>query len=82
MSVSADAFALAMQLPPKDRAELAHRLLLSLEPEDHDDDDAPTVWAEEIDARLQKIAAGNYEAHDWREAIEKVRGELRKESPS
>lgn len=80
MSIPTDTIALALQLPEKDRAELAQRLLLSLEPEEFDDGDVACAWAQEIDARLQKIATGNYQAEDWRKAIQDVRDELKKDA--
>lgn len=77
MSTPTDAFEMAMRLSATERAELAQRLLRSLEPESPEDADAASAWAHEIDARLQKIAAGDYQAYDWREAIRETRQELK-----
>ena len=81
MSIPTDGFDWAMQLSEKDRAELAHQLLLSLEPhEEFEDSDVASAWAQEIDARLQKIATGNYQSHDWRNAIKDARDEIKKDA--
>lgn len=44
------------ELPPADRAELAHYLLSSLEPEQ---EGAADAWREEIARRVADIRAGN-----------------------
>ena len=67
----------AMQLPEKERAEIAHHLLLSLETDDFDDNEIATAWQEEVESRLKRVADGNYTAHDWREAMNEVRQSLR-----
>ena len=66
MNAPMELFSLAMQLPPADRANLAHQLLLSLEPETVDEDDVASAWQREIDGRLRQIADGNYVTYDWR----------------
>jgi hypothetical protein len=82
MNTPSNAFDLAMKLSDAERAELAHRLLLSLEPETSDDEEVASAWADEIDARLVKIANGNYHAHNWRDAIREVREGLKKDAAS
>jgi hypothetical protein len=77
MSAPADILNLAMQLPEKERAALAHELLVSLESDHLDEDEVTSVWQSDIDHRLMKIAAGTCKTHDWREAIEEVRQELK-----
>ncbi len=66
----------ALQLPPEERARLAHKLLLSLE-----DGEARTgadaEWATEIERRAQEIVSGEVKTYDAREAIEEVRAQLR-----
>jgi hypothetical protein len=68
-----------MKLPEKDRAAIAHELLLSLDTEAGDDDVA-SAWQEEIEGRLHKIAQGRHQTHDWREAVREVRQELKKDA--
>ena len=63
-----------LALPPADRAELAHQLILSLEPPEVQDD--PGVWEAEFMARLDAVESGNYEARDWHEALADIRKRL------
>jgi putative addiction module component (TIGR02574 family) len=52
----------AMDLPAHERAQLAHRLLVSLDEEDRED--LPAVeraWAEEIHRRMTEIDSGDAE---------------------
>jgi hypothetical protein len=69
----------AIQLSVEARADIVHQLLLSLEPEEFGDDEIAAAWQQEIEARLQKIASGNFQAHDWRQALQEIRQELKKE---
>ena len=55
-----------------ERAELAHTLLLSLEPGDFDED-ADQEWAAEIRRRLQAIRNGRVALRDWDEALVSIR---------
>jgi hypothetical protein len=71
----------AMGLDPNQRAEVAHQLLLSLEPDDFDPD-ADTAWAAEIKQRLQAIREGRVILRDWHEAIASIRQSLRSQSKS
>jgi predicted sugar kinase len=80
MTTSNDVLTHAMQLPEKERAAIAHQLLLSLEPEVFDDDEIAAAWQQEIESRLQKIAAGTFQVHDWRQAIQEIRQELKKDA--
>lgn len=81
MSQIDDLFLHALGMPPSDRAALAHRLLLSLEADDFDAD-SETAWAAELETRLARVEAGNFEARDWREALTRMRQSLsRKPSP-
>jgi hypothetical protein len=75
MTAPADVLTLAMQLPEKERAAIAHELLLSLEPEAFDDDEISSAWQTEIESRLQKIADGKHQSHDWRQALQEIRAE-------
>jgi putative addiction module component (TIGR02574 family) len=81
MSSPMDIFSLALQLPESDRALLAHQLILSLET-DPFDGDVETAWQQEIGKRLRNIAAGEFTASDWREALDRVRRSIRGEKPS
>ena len=49
----------ALQLPPKERGELAHRLIVSLEGEPEDSPDViAQAWDEEIARRVADMDAG------------------------
>jgi hypothetical protein len=80
MVSSSEVLANALKLPDKERADIAHQLLLSLEPEDFGDDEVASAWQQEIAVRLQKIASGNFQTHDWREAIQEIRQDLKKDA--
>jgi putative addiction module component (TIGR02574 family) len=75
MSRIDDLVTLALELPEADRAALARRLLLSLEPEDFDAD-SETTWAAELEVRLAKVEQGPFAARDWREALADIRQSL------
>ncbi len=79
MTATEDVLALALQLPVEERAAIAHQLLLSLEPEIFDDDEISSAWQEEIEIRLQKVADGRHVSHDWRQAVQEIRAELKQE---
>jgi putative addiction module component (TIGR02574 family) len=62
----------ALALRPDQRADIAHKLLLSLEPADFDED-ADEAWAAEIRRRLQAIREGRIVPRDWDEALARIR---------
>ncbi len=66
----------ALQLPPEERARLAHKLLLSLE-EGAAGPEAEAEWAAELQRRAQDAVSGKTRTHDARQAIEEVRAQLR-----
>ena len=67
-----------LELPESQRAALAHKLLLSLEPQDFDSD-AARLWAREIQARI--FAAERREARllDWRSSASRIRRQLQQD---
>ena len=60
----------AAELPERERAELAGRLIDSLDVEI--DADVEAAWADEIERRIRQIEAGEAETIPW----EQVRAEL------
>lgn len=67
----------ALQLTAADRAGLARELLLSLEDDElAGDADLESTWTSEIRARAEVVASGNFTASDWRESVDRIRGEL------
>ncbi|RIK72687.1 MAG: hypothetical protein DCC68_26090 [Planctomycetota bacterium] len=67
--------AAATSLPLEQRAELAHALLLSLEPDDGDAD-ADEAWAVKIRRRLRAIREGTAVLRDWDEALADIQRSL------
>ncbi len=53
----------ALQLPEKDRADVAGRLILSLHP--HAEPDVEAAWAEEIDRRLDGFEKRKASSRPW-----------------
>jgi len=60
MATADDLLSDALQLPPEERARLAHELLLSLE-EDGADSDAEAEWTRELERRAQEVIDGKVE---------------------
>jgi putative addiction module component (TIGR02574 family) len=66
----------ALQLSSKDRARLAHKLLLSLE-EQTEEPGAEAAWADELERRAEDVVSGKARTYDARQTIEEVRAQLR-----
>jgi putative addiction module component (TIGR02574 family) len=66
----------ALQLPPEERARLAHKLLLSLE-EAGAGTDVEAEWSTELEHRARDVVSGKAKTYDARQAIEEVRAQLR-----
>jgi putative addiction module component (TIGR02574 family) len=76
MATASEVLTAARSLSAQQRAEVAHALLLSLEPDDGDAD-ADAAWAAEIRRRLQAIREGTVALRDWDEALEEIRQSIR-----
>ena len=61
-----------LQLPERDRAEMASRLIRSFEP-GAVDADSDAAWLDETNRRLEAVERGEFEASDWREAVARIR---------
>lgn len=71
----------ALTLPKPERAVLVHQLLLSLEPEDFDED-SEAAWTAEIEARLTAVEKGEFTAVEWRDALARIQQALtQRQSP-
>ena len=68
----------ALRLPEADRAEIAGRLLQSIEPETEADVEA--AWRQEIEARIAAIDAGESETVPGEEVHSQLRAKLREQS--
>jgi putative addiction module component (TIGR02574 family) len=62
----------ALQLPDKERADLAASLIESLD--QPFDNDVQTAWAEEIHRRVAEIESGAVKAIPWDEASRMIAG--------
>jgi putative addiction module component (TIGR02574 family) len=65
----------ALQLPPKERAQLAERLISSLDPES--DRDAEQAWIEEAERRLDELESGKVAGIPAEQVLEKARSTRR-----
>lgn len=75
MTTTSEILSAALTLPATDRAEVAHKLLLSLEPSESEAD-VDQAWADEVRARLRAIREGRSVPRDWNDALEDVRQSL------
>ena len=65
----------ALQLPPKERARLAQRLIASLDPKS--DRDAEQVWLQEAERRLDELESGKVAGIPAEQVFRKARSTLR-----
>jgi len=63
-------------LPQRERAELAHRLIVSLD--EGKDDDVDAYWRNELDRRQREIENGTAELIPADEAMRRARAALKK----
>ena len=69
----------ALQLPLKERSELAHRLIVSLDGEPEDSPEAiAQAWNEEIACRVAEIDAGTAKLVPHEEALTEIDELLKK----
>ncbi|MFM7202611.1 MAG: addiction module protein [Myxococcota bacterium] len=66
----------AMELPLEARARLNCQLLLSLEPEDADED-SEALCLRELEARMDRLEKGEYPSQDWQESVTWLRSRLK-----
>jgi len=67
----------ALSLPPKERGELIHRLIVSLEGEPEDSPEAiAKAWDEEIARRVADMEAGRTEWIPADEVMAQLRGKI------
>ncbi len=65
-----------LSLPQRERAELAHRLIVSLD--EGKDDDVDAYWRNELDRRQREIENGTAELIPAEEAMRRARAALKK----
>jgi putative addiction module component (TIGR02574 family) len=64
----------ALRLPEEDRADLAVKLIESLDGDP--DNDVDTIWPHEIERRCAAVDAGDAETSDWEEVRSRIEREL------
>ncbi|HEX7185188.1 MAG TPA: addiction module protein [Thermoanaerobaculia bacterium] len=67
----------ALELDQKDRARLAHRLLLSLEPVLEDEAEVEKAWIEEAVRRRAELESGEVKAIPAEEVFRELRAKRR-----
>jgi len=80
MAIESDLIERSMHLSMKDRAELARRLILSLE-RGGLQSDVERAWEAEIERRISAYERGQAAAVEWPEAIERAKAAMRKKRP-
>lgn len=65
-----------LSLPQRERAELAHRLIVSLD--EGKDDDVDAYWRNELDRRQREIDNGTAELIPAEEVMRRARAALKK----
>ncbi len=77
MPLDADLIARSLSLSEADRADLAHRLLMSLEPAvSESPQEVKTAWAAEIGRRVDQLDGGEVKMISWPEAEKRIRDAL------
>src|SRR5262249_46233154 len=77
MSIPNELLTQALDLQELDRAELARRLLLSLEPEGEEQDPGwEEAWRDEIEGRIRRVEAGETTPIPAEEVLEEIRRSL------
>jgi putative addiction module component (TIGR02574 family) len=66
-----------LQLPPEERAEVAHKLLLSLD-EGPEDPGAAAEWDRELERRAREVLDGTVKTVSWDELKANIATRLRK----
>jgi putative addiction module component (TIGR02574 family) len=62
-SEATDLLSNALALPARERAKIAHELLLSLD--DGADGDAAEAWVAELEQRAREVRSGSVATEDW-----------------
>jgi putative addiction module component (TIGR02574 family) len=65
-----------LRLPPEQRAELAHKLLLSLEAEPAEQD-AEGEWDSELERRAREVLDGTVKTVPWKDVEARITHRLR-----
>jgi putative addiction module component (TIGR02574 family) len=71
MATKEDLLSDVLRLPPEERAEVAHKLLLSLE-EEGEDSEARAEWSEELERRAREVLDGSVKTVLWEQIEERI----------
>lgn len=75
MATKEDLLSDVLRLPPEERAEVAHKLLLSLE-EGAEDPEAHAEWSVELERRGREVLDGRVKTVSWEQVEERIRTRL------
>ncbi|WP_255217551.1 addiction module protein [Myxococcus sp. AM010] len=75
MATKEDLLSDVLRLPPEERAEVAHKLLLSLE-EGAEDPEAQAEWSAEVERRAREVLDGRVKTVSWAQLEERIRTRL------
>jgi putative addiction module component (TIGR02574 family) len=64
-----------LQLPPEERAEVAHKLLLSLE-EESESPGAEAEWSQELERRAREVLDGTVKTVSWEQIEARITARL------
>lgn len=64
-----------LKLPPEERAEFAHKLLLSLEEEE---EQVESSWQDELERRAREVIDGDVKTVPWSEVEARLSARLRR----
>jgi hypothetical protein len=72
MSAESELIDRVLLLPAGERASIARKIILSLEPAEFAPD-AEDVWGAEIESRLAQVDRGEVKLLDWRQSLDRAR---------
>jgi putative addiction module component (TIGR02574 family) len=75
MATKEDLLSDVLRLPPEERAEVAHRLLLSLE--ESEDPGAEAEWSEELERRAREVLDGSVKTVPWEQVEARISTRIR-----
>jgi putative addiction module component (TIGR02574 family) len=70
MAIKETLLADVLRLPTKERAEVAHKLLLSLE--ESEDSGAEAEWSEELERRAREVLGGSVKTVPWEQVEARI----------
>ncbi|HSP80087.1 MAG TPA: addiction module protein [Myxococcaceae bacterium] len=74
MATKDDLLSDVLRLPPEERAEVAHKLLLSLD--ESEDADAEAAWSQELERRAREVLDGSVKTVPWEQVEARITARL------